>query len=192
MAYQGQSIENPYTGQSLHFLITSRQTGGAELVLESSYRGRGPEPRPHYHPEQEEHFEVLEGELQVRLDGQRRTLRRGEQLRIAPGQVHAMWNEQPGRSVVRWTTRPALRTEQLLETAFGLAQAGLVGPDGAPGLLQSSLLLAEFDREYRLPKPPRWVQRLLFGALRPLARLVGLRAVYAPQPERQEAAALRA
>ncbi|WP_165903770.1 cupin domain-containing protein [Hymenobacter gummosus] len=178
MAYQGQSVENPITGQSLYFLSTARQTNGRELVLEASYRGRGPEPRPHYHPQQEELFEVLQGELQVRLDGQLRTLRRGERLRIAPGQVHAMWNGQDERTIVRWTTRPALRTEELLETTFTLAQAGLVTPEGAPGLLQSSLLLSEFGREYRLANPPRLLQRVVFGLLRPLARLIGLRASY--------------
>jgi quercetin dioxygenase-like cupin family protein len=191
MAYQGQSVENPVTGQSLYFLSTARQTNGRELVLESSYHGPGPEPRPHYHPQQEELFEVLQGALQVRLNGQLRTLHRGEKLRIAPGQVHSMWNEQPGRTIVRWTTRPALRTEELLETTFTLAQAGLVTAEGAPGLLQSALLLGEFDQEFRLARPPRLVQRLVFGLLRPVARFIGLRASYGAQSEPQPTHARR-
>ncbi|AYA36821.1 cupin domain-containing protein [Hymenobacter oligotrophus] len=180
MAYQGQFIENPITGQSIYFLTTTRQSCGAELVVESSYRGRSLEPQPHFHPTQEEHFEVLQGEVTVRLDGTLRTLRCGEELRIAPGQVHSMWNSSEARATVRWTTRPALRTEEFLETVFTLAQAGLVTPGGVPGVLQSSLLAGEFEGEFRLAEPPRWVQNILFGLLRPIALLLGLRAVYSP------------
>ncbi|KUG07257.1 cupin domain-containing protein [Solirubrum puertoriconensis] len=180
MAYQGQFIENPITGQSIYFLTTTRQSQGAELVIESSYRGHSTEPLPHYHPAQEEYFEVLQGEVTVRLDGELHTLRRGEELRIAPKQVHSMWNNSEARATVRWTTRPALRTEEFLETVFTMAQAGLVTPSGVPGVLQSSLLAGEFDGEFRLAKPPRWVQKLVFGLLRPLARVLGLRAVYSP------------
>ncbi|GAB2951384.1 hypothetical protein GCM10027048_15450 [Hymenobacter coalescens] len=191
MAYPGQTVENPITGQTLLFEATARQTQGAELVLVSSYRGHGPEPLPHYHPEQEETFEVLQGELTVRLDGQLHRLGPGERLRIAPGQVHSMWNDADTRAMVRWTTRPALRTEDLLETLFTLAQAGLVTAEGVPGLLQTSLLLPEFDREFRLARPPRWVQRLLFGVLRPVARAIGLQAVYGTERRHPELAAVR-
>ncbi|MCC3159621.1 cupin domain-containing protein [Hymenobacter sp. 15J16-1T3B] len=189
MAYQGQTIENPFTGQSLHFLTTARQTGGAALVLQSSWRGRGAEPPAHCHPAQEELFEVLQGQLTVRLDGELRRLRAGDQLRIGPGQVHSMWNEEAERATARWVTRPALRTEELLETTFSLAQAGLVGASGAPGLLQASVLLPAYDREFRLARPPRWVQRLVFGLLRPVARLIGLKATYSTGPALPEAVA---
>ncbi|GAB3823759.1 cupin domain-containing protein [Hymenobacter jeollabukensis] len=193
MAYQGQTIENPFTGQSLHFLTTARQTGGTALVLQSSWRGQGSEPAPHYHPAQEELFEVLQGQLTVRLDGELRHLRAGEQLRIRPGQVHSMWNEVDERATARWTTRPALRTEDLLETVFSLAQAGLVKADGAPGLLQAAVLLPAYDQEFRLARPPRWVQRVVFGLLRPLARLIGLKATYsAGQPWTEKVAAVKA
>lgn len=188
MAYQGLTLDNPVTGQSLHFLVTGRQTQGRELVLQSSWHGAGPEPAPHFHPEQEELFEVLEGQLTVRLGGQLHQLRAGEQLRIGPGQVHAMWNATEARTLARWTTRPALRTEELLETTFSLAQAGLVGPDGAPGLMQAAVLLGEFGREFRLARPARWVQGLVFGLLRPVARLLGVKAHYgARQPQQPEA-----
>lgn len=187
MAYQGLTLDNPFTGQSLHFLVTSRQTQGRELVLQSSWRGRSPEPAAHSHPAQEELFEVLQGQLTVRLNGELRQLRAGEQLRIGPGQVHSMWNAAEERAIARWTTRPALRTEQLLETTFALAQAGLVRADGAPGLLQAAVLLSEFRQEFHLARPARWVQRLVFGLLQPVARLLGLKASYGtaqPRPKK--------
>ncbi|OON67109.1 cupin domain-containing protein [Hymenobacter sp. CRA2] len=191
MPYPGQALENPVTGQTIYFMTTARQSAGTELVLESSYRAWGPEPLPHFHPQQEELFEVLQGELMVRLDGQLRTLQRGERLRIGPGQVHAMWNGSPTRAVVRWSTRPALRTEEFLETLFSLAQSGLVTAEGTPGWLQTSLLLHEYAAEFRLAKPPRWLQQTIFAFLRPLARLIGLKAVYGPRMQPAPLAATR-
>lgn len=191
MAYQGLTLDNPFTGQSIHFLVTSRQTQGRELVLQSSWRGHSPEPPAHYHPGQEELFEVLQGQLTVRLAGELHQLQAGQQLRIGPGQPHSMWNAAEERAIARWTTRPARRTEELLETTFSLAQAGLVRPDGTPGLLQAAVLLTEFDQEFRLARPARWAQRLVFGLLRPVARLFGVKAHYGagkPQPETAAAA----
>lgn len=193
MAYQGLTLDNPFTGQSIHFLVTSRQTQGQELVLQSSWRGRSPEPPAHYHPGQEEVFEVLQGQLTVRLAGELHQVQAGQRLRIGPGQPHSMWNAAEERTIARWVTRPARRSEELLETTFALAQAGLVRPDGTPGLLQAAVLLGEFSQEFRLVRPGRWAQRLVFGLLRPVARLLGVRAHYGshPQPRSKKAVVTR-
>jgi hypothetical protein len=47
-----------------------------------------------------------------------------------------------------------------------------------PNLLQLALLGREFRREIEFIRPPRFVQRVLFGALAPLARARGYRAIY--------------
>jgi hypothetical protein len=57
---------------------------------------------------------------------------------------------------------------------------------GSPGLLQSALMLREFDREFRVPSPPRSVQRLLFGLLAGVASRRGLRATHLPAAFRGE------
>ena len=168
-------LSNPATGQVLK-LVDNRYPG--ELIMDARYRARSREPLPHYHPVQEEHFEVLTGELTVRLEGRLHTLTSGDTLHIRPGQVHSMWNAADRSALVRWTTRPALRTEEFHRIIFGLAEEGLVNDEGVPGLLQVSLLAKEFDNEFRLANPPRWVQQIVFCLLRPLARLVGLRSTY--------------
>jgi hypothetical protein len=45
-------------------------------------------------------------------------------------------------------------------------------------MLQVSLLAREYDDVISFTSPPRIVQRLLFGALAPVARLLGYRASY--------------
>jgi hypothetical protein len=47
-----------------------------------------------------------------------------------------------------------------------------------PKLLQLSLFAREFDDVIQFTRPPRTVQRILFGSLAPLARLLGYRGSY--------------
>ena len=65
---------------------------------EPGHRGRGhlgpggsPPPK-HFHPAQDERFEVLEGALTARVDGEERELESGDVLEIPRGAVHQMWN----------------------------------------------------------------------------------------------------
>src|SRR5438045_2844532 len=52
----------------------------------------------HFHPKQAEHFEILEGTMRARIDGQDRELRAGDTLDIEAGVPHSMWNPGPERA----------------------------------------------------------------------------------------------
>lgn len=178
MAFQGKTIRNSKTGIETLFLQTGKDTDGLLLEMETSYPAHSPEPPPHYHPFQEEDFIVLAGEMTVRIDGQLRILQQGDTLHIPKNQVHSMWNHTDSKTIVNWKVRPALDSEYLFETATGLANAGKTSAKGVPNILQSALLMNRFAREFRLVKPPYAVQRLLFGLLAPLGRLLGMKGCY--------------
>ena len=111
MARPGLTLTDPTTGQTITFLQTAAETGGALLEMETSYVGKGGKPPMHRHPSQDEHFEVLEGELHVKLGRKSRVLKAGDSLDIPAGTAHAM----SGTARARWEVRPALGTEQFLE-----------------------------------------------------------------------------
>ena len=179
MAEAGDVVENPVSGQHLVFRKTARDTAGEWLEVEAAYTKPTPSRPPvHYHPYQEERFEVLSGELRVLIGGAERTLEPGGVLIVAPGIRHSMWAERAGTRVL-WQTRPALETEAFFETVWGLAKEGKTDGKGVPGLLRVALIAREYDEEYRLASPPRFVQAALFGALAPVSRLLGYRARYA-------------
>jgi quercetin dioxygenase-like cupin family protein len=174
----GDAMENPVSGQRLIFRKTAQDTGGKLLEVESVYAKPTPSRPPvHYHPRQEERFEVLHGRLNVLVGGQDRTLEEGEVLIVAPGVPHEMWAEEAGARV-NWQTRPALKTEAFFETVWGLAKDGKVNDKGVPSLLQVALIAREYGDEFRLASPPWVLQRALFGALAPVGRLLGYRAEY--------------
>lgn len=179
MARPGNVLENPITGQRLLFRKTAKGTGGELLEVESIYTRASPSRPPvHYHPNQEERFEVLSGTLRVLLDGEERTLKVGEILTVPPGTPHEMWNVEEGETRVNWQTRPALKTEEFFETVWGLAKDGKVDEKGVPNLLQVAVIAREYEDEFRLAKPPWPVQKALLAALVPIGRLLGYRASY--------------
>ena len=181
MVKAGDAMENPVSGQHLIIKMTAQDTGGELLEVESVYTKPTPSrPPTHYHPRQEERFEVLAGRLNVLVDGQERTLEEGEILIVPPGVPHEMWAAETGVRV-DWQTRPALKTQAFFETVWGLAKDGKVNDKGVPNLLRAALIAREYEEEFRLASPPWAVQRILFGLLAPLGRLLGYRLPY-PYP----------
>jgi quercetin dioxygenase-like cupin family protein len=67
MAYTGQTIENPVSGERITFLQTARDTAGEKLEIELELAPDGHVPGAHVHPEQTETFHVLEGTMRFRM-----------------------------------------------------------------------------------------------------------------------------
>jgi hypothetical protein len=92
------------------------------LVMEQAYAADDPAPPPHYHPSQEERFDVLEGEVAVTIAGEQRIYRAGDSFDIPRGTVHTM-GPHGGPARIRWEVRPALRTwEFLTKMPIGLQE----------------------------------------------------------------------
>jgi quercetin dioxygenase-like cupin family protein len=181
MARAGQVLDNPVSGQRIVFRKTAEDTGGELLEVESVYTRASPSrPPAHYHPYQEERFEVLSGRLKVVVEGEERAYGEGEDFVVPPGTSHEMWTEDAGTRM-NWQIWPALKTEAFFETLWGLARAGKTDEKGVPNLLQVAVLFREYAGEFRLARPPWPVQRTLFALLAPLGGLLGYRARY---PER--------
>jgi quercetin dioxygenase-like cupin family protein len=132
----------------------------------------------HMHPALRESFTVTEGELTVLRDGQQSILRAGERGDVEPGVWHDWWNESDGDAIVHVEITPGERFTHMIETFFGLAREGHVNKRGMPHPLQLALTAPEFSDILVFRKPPAAVQRVLFGALAPIARGRGYRATY--------------
>ena len=79
----------------------------------------------HVHPAQTERFEIAQGSIAFKLDGETsRPARATASSRRAPAPAHQWWNAGDGRLASRCEIRPALQFEQLIETMFSLAADG--------------------------------------------------------------------
>jgi quercetin dioxygenase-like cupin family protein len=190
MAKAGDELINPVTGLRTVFRKTARDTDGDLLQVDwigSPGWTTGPD---HVHPLQEERFEVLSGKLGLRLDDVERVHGAGEVIVAAAGSAHAAWNASSDDEVhVLVDFRPALRTETAFEILAGLARDAKTNKAGAPGNpLLLALVLHHFEEEIYFVRPPLAVQRVIFGALARIARLLGYRAEYSyPYARRSEA-----
>ena len=178
MAFQNKIIRNSKTGQDIRFLQTAKETNGELLEMESTFSEYSKEPAPHYHPYQEENFTVLSGELTIRMNGELKVLKQGESIHIPRNKAHSMWNNSPVKTVVNWKVQPAMNTDQLLETATGLANNGKTNNNGMPNILQVALMANKFSDVFRLASPPFALQKIVFSILSPLAYVCGYRSSY--------------
>jgi len=134
--------------------VQVRSSGPDSLEVEGSWGPGGSAPPKHFHPSQDEHFEVLAGTLRARVDGEQRDLSAGDRLEIPRRAVHQMWNagSEPARAL--WRTTPPGRTEQWFRAVDSLHREGRVGSNGMPGPLAFGVLLSEYDDVFRLAAGP--------------------------------------
>lgn len=142
----------------------------AMLVLEAAYAPGGRPPPPHYHPNQDEHFEIHEGVLRVEVAGVPRDIRAGETLDVPRGTSHRMWNPHAEPVRARWETRPAGRTERWFASLAALQGTDHVDAVGRPKPLPFAALAHEYRDTFRLAARPDAAARIAVAALAGIAR----------------------
>jgi mannose-6-phosphate isomerase-like protein (cupin superfamily) len=152
--------------------VTIRIGTPRRLVVDVRYLGSDAKPPMHLHPEQDEHFEIVEGILHATVGGEHRVVRAGEKLDIPRGTAHNMWAPE-GEVRARWETTPAGRTADWYR-ALDRANAE---SSGKPSLLAFATLLTEYDDVFRLAVPAAPLVKVALAALAPLGRLRGHRAL---------------
>jgi quercetin dioxygenase-like cupin family protein len=195
MLKAGDVLENPVTGERAVVRVGTTESSGELLVADLFVRPGGAVMGEHIHPTIEESFTVVRGRLGYRLDGREGVAGPEERLHVPRGTAHDWWNAGDEEARVLVEISPAARFEEMIRNAFGLARDGKTNAKGQPLLLQAALFAREFDDVIRFTKPPRPVQRLLFGILAPVARLLGYKGSYPEYsgrpPQRTQAEQLR-
>jgi mannose-6-phosphate isomerase-like protein (cupin superfamily) len=179
MAKAGDTIESPPTGARILFLKTARDTNGELLQIDDAMKGGGRVAIEHVHPYIEERFEILSGTARFSMRGQQRDVGAGETVVVPAGTPHVWGNPHNDEVHLIIEFRPALRMEEWFETFFGLQKDGKVNPNsGLPNPLQWAIISREYEDELYLASPPLLVQRVRFGLLAQIGKLLGYKARY--------------
>lgn len=184
MSRAGDVIVNPVTGERGVVRLGTEESGGERLVVDFYVRSGGVVAGEHVHPIIEETFSVVRGRVGFRLNGYESVAEAGRRVRVPPGMAHDWWNAGDEEAHVVVEISPGARFEEMIANLFGLAQDGKTNAKGMPNLLQTALFAREFADVLYFTSPPPLVQRLLFGILAPLARLLGHRGSYPEYLER--------
>jgi quercetin dioxygenase-like cupin family protein len=164
-------IENPVLKDRITFLKTTAETGGEYLLLQVELASGGSIPL-HYHTTFTERFEVLDGQLDLTLDGQHHILKVGESMIVSLRAKHRFYNASDKPVTFTTEVRPARIFEQSLRVSYGLAVDGKTTRHGIaknPSLLGLHFQLAETY----LPVIPLWIQKFGGGLLESLGKLLG-------------------
>lgn len=175
-------IEDPVLRQSFRFWRETDDAGDEILVVET-WVNPGGGVTPHIHPAMDEHFQVVDGEMQFLAGRKWVTVPAGQDIAVPRGTRHAYRNRSKAQAHFVAHVKPPSTLQEFLEDVTRMSQAGLITRGGLPkgirGLLQG-MVLAHHYRDMAIllfpPMPPPFVQRLLFPALARLGERRGYRA----------------
>jgi quercetin dioxygenase-like cupin family protein len=175
---RGQVFTNPSTGERVVLLTDPETSPERALVGHLFVAPGGRVAAPHVHPVATERFLVLAGRVGFQLGTERSVLGAGQSCEVPPGTLHDWWQVGEDEAQVLVDVAPGERFVQVVATLFGLARDRKVNAAGLPHLLQAAVSLNAYRDTIVLASPPPLVQRVAFGALAPLGRLLGRQAVY--------------
>lgn len=159
-------VHDPVRRQRLAF---SRE---GEVLHADVFADPGGDVPSHYHPSQEERFEVLAGHVRFKVDGERIEGGPGTRVIAPAGAKHAFRNIGSDEAHLRVEVEPALQLQSFLEEAAALARARRYTRHGLPRRPGAVPELADLMVRYAdttvMAFPPAVIQRLM---LWPLARL---------------------
>jgi quercetin dioxygenase-like cupin family protein len=165
MAFSGQVLDNPISGERFIFQQTADDTAGRLLAFELTVTPDGRVPGGHVHPMQQESFEVVRGIMRFRKGLRTVIAHPGDTVVVPPGSFHQFANASGEPAVVQVRLEPALRMEQLYETVAALAAEGRTLRSGMPKPFDLAAFMREFEQEVQAPVAPGLVR----AALAPLA-----------------------
>ncbi|HEY1510640.1 MAG TPA: cupin domain-containing protein, partial [Solirubrobacteraceae bacterium] len=148
-------------------------TDGEVLEADSWLGPHQPSPPAHVHDNAEDSFEIVEGRLDVKLDGTWRTYGPGERAAAAPGHRHTLRNthDEPVRFVNRH--RPALDFEGFFRDIASLTSTGRMGA-GAPHSPRQAIYAAMLFQAHPTAIRTSRLQRFAFASLSGLGRMLGM------------------
>jgi mannose-6-phosphate isomerase-like protein (cupin superfamily) len=148
----------------------SAESDGEFVEMEFVLPSRCVPPPPHVHRQQVEEYEVLDGQLDVVIDGKWRTLGRGEAASVPVGALHTFRNRSGEVVRVRNWHRPAMRFEDFIErTSTTLRAIGITRKRDPRVPLYLSMIMLEYGETLA---PGRSRERLPMRALARIARLL--------------------
>ena len=84
MIRSGDTLHNPVTGETLHFVTSASDTNGEYVLVEAVIELHGFVAAAHMHPFQTEVFEVLEGTIEFKAGGKTIVAGPGEKVVVEP------------------------------------------------------------------------------------------------------------
>jgi mannose-6-phosphate isomerase-like protein (cupin superfamily) len=156
---------------SVYAVTSAAADSGSEFVeMEFTLPPGSVAPPPHVHPRLVEEYEVIEGRLDVMLDGEWSTLAVGHSTSVPQGTLHTFKNRSGAPVRVRNLHRPPARFEDYIEHIHKLCRARGIKNARDPRVpIYLSMIMLEYPETLA---PGRARERIGLNALAGLGRLL--------------------
>jgi Uncharacterized conserved protein, contains double-stranded beta-helix domain len=167
----GDRLDLSPIGAIFHVLRTGDDTNGEMLEMEWELAPHSSGTPVHVHPQATESYDVIEGRLDVFVDGTWRTLSQGESASVPRGVPHTFRNPDATVTRVRNIHAPAMRFGEYFGTIHRIVESGAVEHDRMTlkAMLYLALVMVRFKPEIISVRPPHFVIVLSAG----LAKILG-------------------
>lgn len=162
-----ETTETETTRDPVHGARHAFRPDGENLIVDTWLEPGGALPK-HFHPVQEERWQVIEGRVRFHLDGTDRTLTPEDGVVVvAPGARHALAAVDDTDAHLRCEVIPALHLQEFLTESAEAAREGLFRKGGIPtgprGLRWAAAFLARYRSETVMTFPPQLAQRAMIA-----------------------------
>jgi len=182
VAYPGEVLENPITGERMIFRKTSEETEGKLFQTEFFMKphSKGVATVSHIQPGLEQRLRVLSGTMNYTLGNKiKRVAKPGDEVIIPPKVSHYIWNDGDRELCAFDEYVPAYDMEKFFETCYGLAKDGKSNKKtGVPTFPQLAVMIRGFKKEIGPGSPSGKFLGALAIVIAPLARVRGYRPWY--------------
>lgn len=165
---------HPGMGMRWEITRSTADTSG-ELFEATNWVDAGmPGPPVHVHPTAEESYEVVEGTLEVFLNGEWSSVGAGETATVPAGAPHSLRVPSDGPVTIVNIHQPALKFEAFFRDMHRLIHEGKIKqlpPKDPRSAIYAAMLFGKYPDEIRAVKPPNGV----FKALALVGRMLRFR-----------------
>jgi mannose-6-phosphate isomerase-like protein (cupin superfamily) len=175
----GEVFEHPRTGSRLEVVSTARE-GGQVLTVDRLLKPHTGKAGAHRHLDFQHRFEVLQGRMEIAVDGEERSHGAGESVAVPVGTPHVdPWNASDEDVLFRTQFEPVPDFVEAFTEVFGhlLGEGRTDDQDFVPNPELFVVLHATRGQSYAVGSPI-WLQRAILPALAWLGRRRGYEASY--------------
>lgn len=166
MLTANQTLDMAPIGMIFHIVKTPTDTNGRSLEMEWELLPNTGGTPLHIHPEAEESYRVLSGQLEVNLNGKWQLLQQGEEITVPAGTPHTFRNPVNSITRVYNTHSPAMRFDEYFEGLSSVVNKLSRGSQKSLKInfnvaTHLSMLMKKYKKEIVSVNPPDFVVSLL-------------------------------
>jgi len=177
---------SPTTKSRFRVLISTEETNGESVTFEFENQPDDIGPPAHFHPDKEESFTVLKGELTIEVDGKVSILKIGESATVPKKTSHTFWNATQKPVLFTSEHKPAKQFESFIKSLYDLDYDGQVNEKGSPSLLKLMPMIQARKGEQWVKNPPVFIQCIGIFIMGTLGKILGNKKTYVSQKRKLE------